>query len=162
MFELQVFPRDSVLSVFNGIFFFNCFLSHSQFYPFTWMTKLMAKHWLGVMSVWSGLVNLDGNLVLLPRFASDSENWFCFCLFVCFLNNSALIDFSILNFRTLIFVISQAAMNGFWVVFEGIDKAPSDVQSILLPLLEGASSFLTSHGEVITLYLLPTCYVAHF
>ena len=84
------------------------------------------------------------------------------CLFVCFLNNSALIDFSILNFRTLIFVISQAAMNGFWVVFEGIDKAPSDVQSILLPLLEGASSFLTSHGEVITLYLLPTCYVAHF
>uniref|UniRef100_F6HXY6 Midasin n=2 Tax=Vitis vinifera TaxID=29760 RepID=F6HXY6_VITVI len=35
--------------------------------------------------------------------------------------------------------LTQAAMNGFWVVFEGIDKAPSDVQSILLPLLEGAS-----------------------
>ncbi|RVW52071.1 Midasin [Vitis vinifera] len=33
--------------------------------------------------------------------------------------------------------LTQAAMNGFWVVFEGIDKAPSDVQSILLPLLEG-------------------------
>ncbi|CBI35900.3 unnamed protein product, partial [Vitis vinifera] len=45
--------------------------------------------------------------------------------------------------------LTQAAMNGFWVVFEGIDKAPSDVQSILLPLLEGASSFLTSHGEAI-------------
>ena len=53
-------------------------------------------------------------------------------------------------------------MNGFWVVFEGIDKAPSDVQSILLPLLEGASSFSTGHGEVITLYLLSTFSVSHF
>ncbi|KAJ8774196.1 hypothetical protein K2173_009627 [Erythroxylum novogranatense] len=43
----------------------------------------------------------------------------------------------------------QAALNGFWVVFEDIDKAAPDVQSILLPLLEGASSFTTSHGEEI-------------
>lgn len=39
-------------------------------------------------------------------------------------------------------------MKGYWVVFEDIDKAPADVQSIILPLLEGASSFLTGHGEV--------------
>lgn len=39
-------------------------------------------------------------------------------------------------------------MNGYWVVFEDIDKAPSDVQSILLPLLEGEITFITSHGEV--------------
>ncbi|CAK9179917.1 unnamed protein product [Ilex paraguariensis] len=45
--------------------------------------------------------------------------------------------------------LTQAILNGFWVVFEDIDKAPSDVQSILLPLLEGASSFLTGHGEAI-------------
>ncbi|KAG5541983.1 hypothetical protein RHGRI_021724 [Rhododendron griersonianum] len=45
--------------------------------------------------------------------------------------------------------LTQAIINGLWVVFEDIDKAPSDVQSILLPLLEGASSFLTGHGEVI-------------
>lgn len=40
-------------------------------------------------------------------------------------------------------------MKGYWVVFEDIDKAPADVQSIILPLLESASSFLTGHGEVI-------------
>ncbi|KAI8548545.1 hypothetical protein RHMOL_Rhmol07G0280600 [Rhododendron molle] len=45
--------------------------------------------------------------------------------------------------------LTQAILTGLWVVFEDIDKAPSDVQSILLPLLEGASSFLTGHGEVI-------------
>lgn len=42
----------------------------------------------------------------------------------------------------------QAILNGLWVVFEDIDKAPADVQSILLPLLEGSTSFLTGHGEV--------------
>ncbi|KAJ0075983.1 hypothetical protein Patl1_33593 [Pistacia atlantica] len=45
--------------------------------------------------------------------------------------------------------LTQAILNGYWVVFEDIDKAPSDVQSILLPLLEGASSFITGHGEEI-------------
>ncbi|KAI3759776.1 hypothetical protein L6452_07827 [Arctium lappa] len=45
--------------------------------------------------------------------------------------------------------LTQAILNGLWVVFEDIDKAPADVQSILLPLLEGASSFLTGHGEAI-------------
>lgn len=33
-------------------------------------------------------------------------------------------------------------------MFEDIDKAPSDVQSILLPLLEGSSSFSVGHAEV--------------
>ncbi|KAI7997867.1 hypothetical protein LOK49_LG10G01311 [Camellia lanceoleosa] len=46
--------------------------------------------------------------------------------------------------------LTQAVLNGFWVVFEDIDKAPSDVQSILLPLLEGASSFFTGHGEAVS------------
>ncbi|KAM7483877.1 hypothetical protein LguiB_008460 [Lonicera macranthoides] len=45
--------------------------------------------------------------------------------------------------------LTQAVMNGFWVVFEDIDKAPADVQSILLPLLEGGNSFLTGHGEAV-------------
>ncbi|KNA10543.1 hypothetical protein SOVF_143350 isoform A [Spinacia oleracea] len=43
--------------------------------------------------------------------------------------------------------LTQAIKNGFWVVFENIDQAASDVQSILLPLLEGGSSFLTGFGE---------------
>nr|XP_017246046.1 PREDICTED: midasin isoform X2 [Daucus carota subsp. sativus] len=45
--------------------------------------------------------------------------------------------------------LTQAILKGYWVVFEDIDKAPADVQSIILPLLEGASSFLTGHGEAL-------------
>ncbi|XP_022891331.1 midasin-like [Olea europaea var. sylvestris] len=49
--------------------------------------------------------------------------------------------------------LTQAVSDGFWVVFEDVDKAHPDIQSILLPLLEGATTFLTSHGEVL-LFLL--------
>ncbi|CAA7023541.1 unnamed protein product [Microthlaspi erraticum] len=45
--------------------------------------------------------------------------------------------------------LTQAIMNGFWVVLEDIDKAPSDVPLVLSPLLGGSCSFVTSHGEVI-------------
>ncbi|KAE9591035.1 putative P-loop containing nucleoside triphosphate hydrolase [Lupinus albus] len=48
--------------------------------------------------------------------------------------------------------LTQAVQNGFWIVFEDIDKAPSDVHSILVPLLEGAGSFVTGHGEVNSLH----------
>ncbi|XXG76315.1 hypothetical protein AAC387_Pa08g0684 [Persea americana] len=45
--------------------------------------------------------------------------------------------------------LTQALVTGLWVVFEDIDKAPSEVLSILLPLLEGASSFATGRGEAV-------------
>ncbi|XVF74359.1 hypothetical protein PTKIN_Ptkin13bG0104300 [Pterospermum kingtungense] len=45
--------------------------------------------------------------------------------------------------------LTQAVLNGFWVVFEDIEKAPSDVLSIVLPLLEGSSLFMTGFGEEI-------------
>ncbi|XP_073036075.1 midasin-like isoform X3 [Primulina eburnea] len=45
--------------------------------------------------------------------------------------------------------LTQAVLNGFWVVFEDIDKAPPDIISILLPLLEGSNLFSTGHGEVV-------------
>ncbi|CAA0814598.1 Unknown protein, partial [Striga hermonthica] len=45
--------------------------------------------------------------------------------------------------------LTQAVLNGFWVVFEDIDKAPSDIMAILLPLLEGAITFSTGHGEAV-------------
>ncbi|KAL2243207.1 UNVERIFIED_CONTAM: Midasin, partial [Sesamum indicum] len=45
--------------------------------------------------------------------------------------------------------LTQAVLNGFWVVFEDIDKAPPDILSILLPLLEGAVTFSTGHGETV-------------
>ncbi|KAJ4774203.1 Midasin [Rhynchospora pubera] len=45
--------------------------------------------------------------------------------------------------------LTQAIVKGYWIVFEDIDKAPSDVQSVLLPLMEGSTSFSTGHGEVV-------------
>uniref|UniRef100_A0A0D9XKA7 Midasin n=1 Tax=Leersia perrieri TaxID=77586 RepID=A0A0D9XKA7_9ORYZ len=45
--------------------------------------------------------------------------------------------------------LTQAVIKGFWIVFEDIDKAPSDVQSILLPLLEGSSTFSIGHAEAV-------------
>ncbi|XP_027334240.1 midasin [Abrus precatorius] len=45
--------------------------------------------------------------------------------------------------------LTQAVQNGLWIVFEDVNKAPSDVHSILMPLLEGAGSFATGHGEVV-------------
>ncbi|KAL3824480.1 hypothetical protein ACJIZ3_020509 [Penstemon smallii] len=45
--------------------------------------------------------------------------------------------------------LTQAVWNGFWVVFEDVDKAPPDILSILLPLLDGASTFSVGHGEAI-------------
>ncbi|KAK1281211.1 hypothetical protein QJS04_geneDACA004965 [Acorus gramineus] len=44
--------------------------------------------------------------------------------------------------------LTQAVLMGLWIVFEDIDKAPSELHSILLPLLEGSTSFLTGRGEV--------------
>ncbi|XP_031091675.1 midasin [Ipomoea triloba] len=46
--------------------------------------------------------------------------------------------------------LTQAVSNGLWVVIEDVDKAPPDVRSVLLPLLEGSNSFSTGHGEVIS------------
>lgn len=87
-------------------------------------------------------MNLDGNRVLLRR--SDF-----------FLDKLCRFSFVFLpDCYVLIFFSGQAILNGYWVVFEDIDKAPSDVQSILLPLLEGASSFATGYGEVLPFTLL--------
>ncbi|PKA58467.1 hypothetical protein AXF42_Ash013973 [Apostasia shenzhenica] len=46
--------------------------------------------------------------------------------------------------------LTHAILSGLWVVFEDIDKAPNEVQSIILPLLEGSSSLVTGNGEVIS------------
>ncbi|XP_010470609.1 PREDICTED: midasin-like isoform X2 [Camelina sativa] len=66
--------------------------------------------------------------------------------------------------------LTQAIMNGFWVVLEDIDKAPSDVPLVLSPLLGGSGSFLTSQGEEIRIaesfqlfstISTPECSVSH-
>ncbi|KAF2546366.1 hypothetical protein F2Q70_00022409 [Brassica cretica] len=74
------------------------------------------------------------------------------------------------EFKWLPGSLTQAIMNGFWVVLEDIDKAPSDVPLVLSPLLGGSCSFVTSHGEVIKIaesfqlfstISTPECSVSH-
>lgn len=36
--------------------------------------------------------------------------------------------------------LTQAVQEGFWLVLEDIDKAPSELHSTLLPLLEGSNT----------------------
>ncbi|EOA33535.1 hypothetical protein CARUB_v10019643mg [Capsella rubella] len=66
--------------------------------------------------------------------------------------------------------LTQAIMNGSWVVLEDIDKAPSDVPLVLSPLLGGSCSFVTSQGEEIRIaesfqlfstISTPECSVSH-
>src|SRR5690606_195759 len=46
-------------------------------------------------------------------------------------------------------VLSTAVREGRWVLIEDIDKAPSDVLSILLPLIEKKELQIPSRGETI-------------
>ncbi|CCG84812.1 protein of unknown function [Taphrina deformans PYCC 5710] len=46
-------------------------------------------------------------------------------------------------------VLANAVAQGKWILFEDIDKAPNDVLSILLPLLETRSIHIPSRGETI-------------
>eukprot|EP01018_Ginkgo_biloba_P038909 Gb_21123 [translate_table: standard] len=46
--------------------------------------------------------------------------------------------------------LSQAVIRGFWVVFEDVDKAPSDIHSVLVPLLEDRKLYIPGRGEAIS------------
>ncbi|CAN6468645.1 unnamed protein product [Victoria cruziana] len=46
--------------------------------------------------------------------------------------------------------LSQAVVNGFWVVFEDIDKAPSEILSVISPLLESRNLFIGSQVETVS------------
>jgi len=111
----------------------------------------MGKHWLALMCVLINLANSDGSLAHLPRFV---ELWQpIFCIYPS--------SYDCINIFFVFFFLSwQAIMNGFWVVLEDIDKAPSDVPLVLSSLLGGSCSFLTSQGEVYTLFLL-LCYLSY-
>lgn len=84
----------------------------------------------------NGLVSLGGSQGRLHRFV-----FLCPIIYIFMYCKECVLQTEI--------ICQQAVLHGYWVVFEDIDKAPSDVHSILLPLLEGATSFVTGHGEVI-------------
>eukprot|EP00899_Mesostigma_viride_P010035 jgi/Mesvir1/19032/Mv12798-RA.1 len=45
--------------------------------------------------------------------------------------------------------LTQAVRRGLWVVFEDIDRAPFEIVSAIIPLLEGRQLFIAGRGEVI-------------
>lgn len=44
-------------------------------------------------------------------------------------------------------VLTQAVQSGRWILFEDVDRAPADVMTALLPLLEGRRLFVAERGE---------------
>lgn len=107
------------------------------------MINLMGRRWLALMYVLINLGNSNGSLAHLPRFVE------------CNSDGSQVVSIHPPTITLICFFFFsswQAIMNGFWVVLEDIDKAPSDVPLVLSPLLGGSCSFVTSHGEVRTLF----------
>ncbi|XP_072912476.1 midasin [Hemitrygon akajei] len=45
--------------------------------------------------------------------------------------------------------LTQAVMNGYWILLEDIDYAPLDVISVLIPLLETGELLIPGHGDCI-------------
>ncbi|KAG7014001.1 Midasin [Cucurbita argyrosperma subsp. argyrosperma] len=93
-----------------------------------------------------------GKSALINKIASDSHNQVLFIHMDDQIDGKMLIGSYVCaerpgEFRWQPGSLTQAVQNGLWVVFEDVDKAPSDVQSILLPLLEGGNTFSTGHGE---------------
>ncbi|XP_038899709.1 midasin isoform X2 [Benincasa hispida] len=93
-----------------------------------------------------------GKSALIHKIASDSHNQVLFIHMDDQIDGKMLIGSYICaerpgEFRWQPGSLTQAVQNGLWVVFEDVDKAPSDVQSILLPLLEGGNTFSTGRGE---------------
>ncbi|KAE8646507.1 midasin [Cucumis sativus] len=95
-----------------------------------------------------------GKSALINKIASDSHNQVLFIHMDDQIDGKMLIGSYVCaerpgEFRWQPGSLTQAVQNGLWVVFEDVDKAPSDVQSILLPLLEGGNTFSTGRGEEI-------------
>ncbi|XP_022152480.1 midasin isoform X2 [Momordica charantia] len=93
-----------------------------------------------------------GKSALINKIASDSHNQVLFIHMDDQIDGKMLIGSYVCaerpgEFRWQPGSLTQAVQNGLWVVLEDVDKAPSDVHSILLPLLEGGNKFSTGHGE---------------
>ncbi|CAN6883801.1 unnamed protein product [Brassica oleracea] len=117
-----------------------------------WIGRSIAQHTRGC-----GAADEDpkgGHLpALIKKLADESGNHVVFIHMDDQLDEKTLVGTYVCTdqpgeFKWLPGSLTQAIMNGFWVVLEDIDKAPSDVPLVLSPLLGGSCSFVTSHGEV--------------
>ncbi|XP_049392138.1 midasin isoform X1 [Solanum stenotomum] len=116
------------------------FLAFSQ----RWPVLLYGPAGAGKTALISKLAELHGGRVLFLHMDEQVDGKMLVGTYVCTEQPG--------EFRWQPGSLTQAVSNGFWVVFEDVDKAPPDVQCILLPLLEGATSFFTGHGEGIQVH----------
>ncbi|PHT84114.1 hypothetical protein T459_12557 [Capsicum annuum] len=116
------------------------FLAFSQ----RWPVLLYGPAGSGKTALISKLAELHGGRVLFLQMDEQVDGKMLVGTYVCTEQPG--------EFRWQPGSLTQAVSNGFWVVFEDVDKAPPDVQCILLPLLEGATSFFTGHGEGIRVH----------
>ncbi|KAH0684815.1 hypothetical protein KY290_022192 [Solanum tuberosum] len=116
------------------------FLAFSQ----RWPVLLYGPAGAGKTALISKLVELHGGRVLFLHMDEQVDGKMLVGTYVCTEQPG--------EFRWQPGSLTQAVSNGFWVVFEDVDKAPPDVQCILLPLLEGTPSFFTGHGEGIRVH----------
>ncbi|PHU20231.1 hypothetical protein BC332_11382 [Capsicum chinense] len=116
------------------------FLAFSQ----RWPVLLYGPAGSGKTALISKLAELHGGRVLYLQMDEQVDGKMLVGTYVCTEQPG--------EFRWQPGSLTQAVSNGFWVVFEDVDKAPPDVQCILLPLLEGATSFFTGHGEGIRVH----------
>ncbi|CAN4116387.1 unnamed protein product [Withania somnifera] len=116
------------------------FLAFSQ----RWPVLLYGPAGAGKTALISKLAELHGGRVLFLHMDEQVDGKMLVGTYVCTEQPG--------EFRWQPGSLTQAVSNGFWVVFEDVDKAPPDVQCILLPLLEGATSFFTGHGEGIRVH----------
>lgn len=106
-----------------------------------WPVLLHGPAGAGKTALVNRLANVSGNQVLFIHMDDQMDSKTLVGSYICSEKPG--------EFRWQPGSLTQAILNGFWVVFEDIDKAPNEVHSIILPLLEGSSSFATGHGEVI-------------
>ncbi|XP_074558551.1 midasin-like [Curcuma longa] len=106
-----------------------------------WPILLHGPAGSGKTSIINMLAEISGNQVLFIHMDDQMDSKMLIGNYVCS-NQPG-------EFRWHPGSLTQAISKGYWVVFEDIDKAPIEVQSIILPLLEGSSIFVTGHGEEI-------------
>ncbi|XP_042404787.1 midasin-like [Zingiber officinale] len=106
-----------------------------------WPILLHGPAGSGKTAIINMLAEISGNQVLFIHMADEMDSKMLIGNYVCS-NQPG-------EFRWHPGSLTQAISKGYWVVFEDIDKASIEVQSIILPLLEGSNIFVTGRGEEI-------------
>ncbi|XP_028795363.1 midasin [Neltuma alba] len=143
--------RSPKLATWNDKFKSNTFILTSK------VKKSFERVLLAVSQKWPVLLygpSGSGKSSLIAKLARDSNNQILSIQMDDQIDSRTLVGGYVCadrpgEFRWQPGSLTQAVQNGFWIVFEDIDKAPPDVHSVLTPLLEGTGSFMIGNGQEI-------------